>query len=197
MMAEDIARLCEISDGKFSDLCEDDNDKNYVPSENDEKLDVDVLTRGRVPIETEVEVVVSALFISYPVQEIQHDPIVTPTVLPRIKTSDTVNLEISAGCEKSEPDNSDDISECNKISEGSELSLAIRNLQAEFAKTEKLLETDDDGNLNIITAEIVQVVEVQSRPFGHNISIEDNKDKLNAQKETSDEWVGSSGRNTD
>ncbi|KAF5270809.1 hypothetical protein FQA39_LY08326 [Lamprigera yunnana] len=40
----------------------------------------------------------------------------------------------------------DDISKCDKISEGSELSLAIRNLQAEYAKTEKLLDTDDDGN---------------------------------------------------
>ncbi|KAF5272325.1 hypothetical protein FQA39_LY07926 [Lamprigera yunnana] len=65
----------------------------------------------------------------------------------------------------------DDISKCGKISEGSELSLAIRNLQAECAKMEKLWDTDDDGNLNTI-AEIVQAVEVQSKPFGRNISIE-------------------------
>ncbi|KAF5299879.1 hypothetical protein FQA39_LY11416 [Lamprigera yunnana] len=48
-----------------------------------------------------------------------------------------------------------DISKCDTISEGSELSLAIRNLQAECAKRETLLETDDNGNFNIITAEIV------------------------------------------
>ncbi|KAF5301904.1 hypothetical protein FQA39_LY10559 [Lamprigera yunnana] len=47
----------------------------------------------------------------------------------------------------------DNISKCDKISEGSELSLAIRNLQAEYANTEKLLETDD-RNFNIIIAEI-------------------------------------------
>ncbi|KAF5275924.1 hypothetical protein FQA39_LY00720 [Lamprigera yunnana] len=75
----------------------------------------------------------------------------------------------------------DDISKCDKISEGSELSLVIRKLKAECNKTEKLLETDDDGNFNIITAEIIQAVKVQSRPFGHTISIEDTNDKFNAQ----------------
>ncbi|KAF5282045.1 hypothetical protein FQA39_LY00569 [Lamprigera yunnana] len=55
--AEDVARLYEISDEEFSDQCEDDNGENYAPSENDEKSDVeDVLTGGRVPIETDVEV---------------------------------------------------------------------------------------------------------------------------------------------
>ncbi|KAF5271777.1 hypothetical protein FQA39_LY08100 [Lamprigera yunnana] len=55
--AEDVARLCEISDEEFNDQCEDDNDENYVPSENDEKSVVqDILTGGRVPTETEVEV---------------------------------------------------------------------------------------------------------------------------------------------
>ncbi|KAF5287017.1 hypothetical protein FQA39_LY16131 [Lamprigera yunnana] len=57
MTAEDVARLCEISDEEFSNQCEDNNGENYAPSENDEKSDVeDVLTGGTVPIEKEVEV---------------------------------------------------------------------------------------------------------------------------------------------
>ncbi|KAF5277377.1 hypothetical protein FQA39_LY06190 [Lamprigera yunnana] len=57
MAAEDVARLCEISDEDFSDQCRDDNDENYVPSENDEKSNVkDVLTGEKVTIKTEVEV---------------------------------------------------------------------------------------------------------------------------------------------
>ncbi|KAF5282282.1 hypothetical protein FQA39_LY17644 [Lamprigera yunnana] len=53
MTAEDVARLCKICDEKFIDQCEDNNDENYVPSENDEKSDVeDVLTEGKVPIKT-------------------------------------------------------------------------------------------------------------------------------------------------
>ncbi|KAF5288882.1 hypothetical protein FQA39_LY03761 [Lamprigera yunnana] len=57
MTAEDVARLCEISDEEFSDQCEDDNGENYAQSENYEKSDVeDVLTGESVPIETEMEV---------------------------------------------------------------------------------------------------------------------------------------------
>ncbi|KAF5277448.1 hypothetical protein FQA39_LY06261 [Lamprigera yunnana] len=57
MAAEDVARLCEISDEDFSHQCRDDNDENYVPSENDEKSDVkDVLTGEKVIIKTGVEV---------------------------------------------------------------------------------------------------------------------------------------------
>ncbi|KAF5299773.1 hypothetical protein FQA39_LY11443 [Lamprigera yunnana] len=52
MTAEELARLCEIYDDKFSDQCEDDNDENYVLSENYEKSDAEVLTGEKVPIKT-------------------------------------------------------------------------------------------------------------------------------------------------
>lgn len=168
-----------------------------------------------------------------------------------------------------------DISKGDKISEESELSLSICNLQTECAKTKKLLETEgmeiwksmsldeylppnenithdifptednidkiveeiiqpdnnanfeqiifierennedfsfktnepsdvanNNGNFNITTAEMLQAVEVQSIPFGHNVSIEDSDradhGRLNGRKELSDEeWAGNSGSNTE